>query len=288
MFKRTRLLLATLCTLYTCASLAEPAIWEVKGKHNTVFLVGTIHMLNGEAQLPANILRAYKDSKQLLMEIDMDDMDPMAAQASTLTLGMLPEGQTLSSRLDADTNKKLKATAAKLGLDAGMLESFQPWLAALTLQQLQFAQLGYAADAGVEMQLTQLAEADHKPIQGFETMEQQLQIFARLDANAQRALLKQTLTELESAATELTTMTTAWRSGNDAQLQKTLQDSMADDPKLYTALTTTRNRHWVELMRPVLDQQSDNYLVAVGALHLLGNDGLVTLLQRAGYSVTRH
>ena len=119
-------------------------------------------------------------------------------------------------------------------------------------------------------------------------MEQQLQIFARLDANGQRAFLRQTLAELADASTELTTMMTAWRSGNEAQLQKTLQESMAEDPKLYTALTTTRNRRWVESMRPILDQQQDNYLVAVGALHLLGNEGLVTLLQRAGYSVMRH
>jgi uncharacterized protein YbaP (TraB family) len=245
-------------------------------------------MLNSGEALPANIVRAYRDSKRLLMEIDMDDMDPMAAQASTLTLGMLPEGQTLSSQLDADTNKKLKLAASKLGLDAGMLESFQPWLAALTLQQLQFSQLGYAADSGIEMQLTQLATTDHKSIQGFETMEQQLQIFAHLDAKGQRAFLKQTLSELEDSPSELTAMMAAWRSGNDAQLQKTLQQGIDDDPKLYTALTSTRNRHWVELMRPVLEQQQDNYLVAVGALHLLGSDGLVTLLQRAGYSVTRH
>jgi uncharacterized protein YbaP (TraB family) len=263
-------------------------VWEVKGKHNTVYLIGTIHMLSSDEQLPGNILRAYRDSKKLLMEIDMDDMDPMSAQASTLTLGMLPEGQTLSSRLDADTNRKLKVAASKLGMDAAMLESFQPWLAALTLQQLQFAQLGYAADTGIEMQLTQLASSDHKPIQGFETLEQQLQIFAQLDANGQRAFLKQTLDELDTAPTELTTMMSAWRSGNDAQLQKTLQEGMNDDPKLYTALTTTRNRHWIELMRPVLEQQQDNYLVAVGALHLLGSDGLVALLKHAGYSVTRH
>jgi hypothetical protein len=288
MFTRARLMLATLCTLWACICVAEPTVWEVKGKHNTVYLVGTIHMLNGDEQLPANILHAYRDSRQLLMEIDMDDLDPMATQAATLALGMLPAGQTLSSQLDADTNKRLKATADTLGFDAGLLENFQPWLAALTLQQLQFAKLGYAAETGIEMQLTQLAEADHKSIQGFETLEQQLQIFAKLDANGQRAFLKQTLIELEDASTELATMMTAWRSGNDAQLQKTLQQSTADDPKLYTALTTTRNRRWIELMRPVLDQQQDNYLVAVGALHLLGNEGLVALLQRAGYAVTRH
>lgn len=288
MLKRARLPIALLCTLWTCACVADPAVWEVKGRYNTVYLVGTIHMLSNDEPLPGNILRAYRDSKRLLMEINTNDMDPLATQAATLTLGMLPEGQTLSSRLNADTNKKLKAAAGKLGLDAGMLESFQPWLAALTLQQLQFMQLGYAADAGVEMQLTELATADHKSIEGFETLQQQLQLFAQLDANAQHALLKQTLEELDTAATELTAMMAAWHSGNDAALQKTLQQGMSDDPELYTALTTTRNRHWIEAMRPVLDQQHDNYLVAVGALHLLGNDGLVALLKRAGYSVTRH
>jgi uncharacterized protein YbaP (TraB family) len=282
-----RSMLIALCVLWTCVCTAEPAIWQVKGKHNTVYLIGTIHMLNGDEQLPTNIVHAYRDSKQLLMEIDMDDLDPLAAQTTTMELGMLPAGQSLSSQLDADTNKKLGVAAGKLGLDAGMLEQFRPWLAAVTLEQLQFVKLGYAADAGIEMQLTQLAEADHKPIQGLETLEQQLQLFAQLDANAQRAYLKQTLAELDQAPTELAALLTAWRNGDEAQMQRTLQQGMVDDPKLFTALTSARNRRWIALIKPLLEQQQDNYLVAVGALHLLGNEGLVALLQRAGYSVTR-
>lgn len=287
MHNRTRSTLVALCILWAGVCAAEPAIWQVKGKHNTVYLVGTIHMLQDEEQLPGNILQAYRDSKQLLMEIDMDDMDPLAAQAATLQLGMLPVGQALSNQLDTDTNKKLAQAAQAVGFDARLLEGFQPWLAALTLEQLQFAKLGYTADAGVEMRLTQLATADHKPILGLETLEQQLRLFAQLDANAQRAYLKQTLAELENVPAELAALLTAWRNGNEAELRKTLQQGMADDPKLFAALTTKRNQRWIELIQPVLEQQQDNYLIAVGAMHLLGEEGLVTLLRRAGYSVTR-
>jgi len=288
MLRHGRVLFVAFCALCSASlAMAEPAIWQVKGRHNTLYLLGTIHMLRNDEPLPDNIGRAYREAEQLLMEIDLDDMDPVAAQALMLKLGMQPAGRMLESQLDAATNRKLHTVADDLGLDAGMLSPFQPWLAALTLEQLQLARLGFAADSGIEMQLTQQAARDHKPIHGLETLEQQLNLFANMDDRAQLDYLKLTLTELETAPAELETLLAAWRNGDERQLGQALQQGFADDPKLFAALTTARNRRWLSVIKPLLDQQQDDYLVAVGALHLIGNEGLVTLLRRAGYTVTR-
>ncbi len=275
-------------TLWATTSAADPAIWQVKGKHNTVYLLGTIHLLPGDEELPENIGKAYRESEQLLMEIDMDDQDPFATQALMFKLGLQPDNQTLSGQLDAKTNRQLQTTASQIGVDAALLEQFQPWLAALTLEQLQLAKLGFDASAGVEIQLVQMAAADHKPINGLETLEEQLNLFAQLDDKTQVALLRDTLDELDEGPTELNKLVAAWRSGDEQQLRKTLQEGHAEDPALFAALTTTRNKRWLVTLKPLLDQQHDDYLVAVGALHLIGKDGLVELLQRAGYTVTRH
>lgn len=280
LFVISSLLCATLCA-------AEPAIWQVKGKHNTIYVLGTIHLLPNDEPLPDNIDKAYREAEQLLMEIDMDDLDPFATQALMLKLGMQPAGQTLTKQLDTDTNRQLQNAAAGIGFDANVLTQFQPWLAALTLEQLQFAKLGYAVDAGIEMQLMQRAAADSKPIHGLETLEEQLNLFAQLDSKAQIAYLKNTLAELDEGPAELQALLTAWRSGDERQLRKTLQEGFADDPKLFATLTTVRNKRWLTTLKPLLDKQYDDYLVAVGALHLIGDDGLIALLQRAGYTTTR-
>ncbi len=285
---RSRSLCLIILTLYTALCTAEPAIWQVKGRHNTVYLLGTIHLLPGDEALPGNIDKAYREAEQLLMEIDMDDLDPVATQALMFKLGLQTGSGTLATQLDAQTHRQLQATASRLGFDATMLAQFQPWLAALTLQQLQLAKLGFAAAAGVEMQLVQLAIADSKPINGLESLEEQFSLFAGLDDQAQVALLKQTLDELDEGPEELQRLLTAWRSGDVQQMRKTLQQGHADDPALFAALTTDRNKRWLTILRPLLETQRDDYLVAVGALHMIGTEGLVELLQRAGYDVRRH
>lgn len=288
MLWRSRLLLLVLGVLCaTSTTSAEPAIWQVKGRHNTLYLLGTIHMLRNDEPLPENIGKAYREAEQLLMEIDMDDLDPFAAQALMLQQGLLPAGTTLDEQLDTDTWRKLHAAAGDLGFDASLLARFQPWLAALTLEQLQLARLGFTTETGIEMQLTQQAAHDRKPIQGLETLEQQLNLFAQLDAQTQRDYLQHTLTELDDQPAELESLLGAWRNGDERRLSQALQQGFADDPKLFAALATARNQRWLAVIKPLLERQQDDYLVAVGALHLIGDEGLVALLRRAGYTVTR-
>lgn len=269
------------------AAASHPAIWAVHGKYNTLYLVGTIHVLPENEALPSNIKQAYDDSKQILMEIDTDSLDPFASQAMMMKLGLLPEGQTLQQQLDEATYNKLQSAARDIGVDAGLLAGFQPWLAALTLEQLELAKLGYSGASGIEMQLTTQANTDHKSIRGLETLEQQLSLFSELDKRSQRDYLLYTLSELKELQSELDELLAAWRSGDENKLRVLLQDGFDNNPKLFVALTTERNRRWLTTLKSLLNTEHDNYLVAVGALHLIGDDGVVSLLRKAGYTVTR-
>ena len=285
-----RLLLAALLCLVAPLAFgdgAHPAIWAVHGKYNTVYLVGTIHVLPDNETLPANIQQAYDDSNQLVMEIDTDNTDALSSQAMMMQLGLLPAGQTLQQRLGTATYNRLQSAARDVGIDASLMASFQPWLAALTLEQLELAKLGYSGAAGIEMQLTARAQSDQKAIRSLETVEEQLSLFAQLDNAAQRDYLLYTLDELQGMQAELDELLNAWRSGDETKLKALLQDGLKTNPKLFVALTTDRNRRWLASLKPLLNEDHDNYLVAVGALHLIGDDGVVALLRKAGYTVTR-
>ncbi|HVY24608.1 MAG TPA: TraB/GumN family protein [Steroidobacteraceae bacterium] len=266
---------------------AQPAIYTVQGRHNVLHLVGTVHLLQQSDVLPDNINHAYADSKQLLMEVDTSAMDPLAVQESMMSSGMLPDDKTLETELDAATYSRLKSVVEEAGLQMAMLNHMRPWLVGLTLEETMFAKMGFDPNAGVEMQLTQLAAKDHKPISGFETMDEQIGFFSRLDEKTEIDYLASTLDEFKDMRSELDELVNAWRRGDEDKLQSLLQKEVGGHEKFFNVLIYERNRRWVARLTSLLDNSSDNYLVAVGALHLVGDNGLVSLLRKAGYKVTR-
>jgi uncharacterized protein YbaP (TraB family) len=217
------------------------------------------------------------------MEIDMDDLDPLAAQQTTMRLGMLPAGESLSSQLTPEAATKLAAYTQRLGLPPAMLDPFKPWLAAITLTQLHLAQLGFDPQSGIEQRMVTRAAADHKEILGLETVDEQLGILAGLSPKQQTEFLMQTLTEADQVETEINAMVQAWRNGDTVALEKFLLD-MKDSPEIYRALVADRNRRWMTRLNSMLTERQD-YLVIVGAMHLVGKDGVVELLKQRGFKV---
>ena len=268
------------------ADAAHHSLWQVKGRQNTVYLLGSVHILPASEQLPAELLNAYKAAETVVMEIDMDDLDPAAAQEATLRLGMLPEGETLEQRLGAPIYARVAARIKELGLDPALLARFQPWLAALTLTQLQLKKLGMDPDSGVEKQLVPLAQADHKEIRGLETLEEQLGMLAHLSVERQKQFVLYSLEDTDTLPKELDVMLNAWRTGDAKALAAVLEDEFKQFPELYRPLTVDRNRRWIPQLEKMLAEKN-NYLVVVGALHLVGHDSVIELLEQRGYQVTQ-
>jgi uncharacterized protein YbaP (TraB family) len=266
------------------ASSGKNTLWSIQGRENKVYLVGSMHMLRSKDALPPAIDAAYQDAESLLMEIDMDDLDPMASQKIAMELGMLPEDETLESQLDAASYAKVVAYAREVGLDERLLNRFQPWFAAVTLTQLNLVKAGFDANSGVEMRLTARAATDHKEIRGLETLDEQLSMLAKLPAAQQREFLLYSVEDSARVRTEVDKLVAAWRKGDVKSLAALLSESFEKYPELYRPLTVERNRKWISQIEDLLDDKQD-YLVVVGALHLVGTDSVVDLLQKKGYKV---
>jgi uncharacterized protein YbaP (TraB family) len=269
---------------------AEPAhhiLWEVKGKHNTVYLLGSVHMLKaGDSALPAEAMHAYAASKILVMELDLNGAGADSLLDSSGELESLPEGQTLASVIGPQLYAKLMARTQPLGLGPEVMDHFQPWFAALMLQQLELAQSGFDSAAGVDEQFALLAQEDQKPIIGLETIDEQLGFFAHLSLEQQREFLRTTLEDSASVQSETDAVVRAWQHGDTAKLEQLLREGTNESPELYRLLTTERNRRWLPKITQLLSAD-DNYLVIVGALHLIGHDGVIDLLQRQGYTAVQ-
>jgi uncharacterized protein YbaP (TraB family) len=260
------------------------SLWALHSKSNTVYLLGSVHFLSPDEKLPSAIEDAYQDAEEIVMEIDMDDLDPVQAQQVVMQLGMLPPNQTLDKVLGESVYSELASQAKKLGMDASMLVHLRPWFAGLTLAQLNLRAVGLDPESGVEKRLTARAVQDRKPIDGLETLQEQLGLLANLPPKQERELVTYMLDDAEHISEEIDSLLTAWRAGDTAGLAKVLTKDLAEHPDLIQPLTTDRNRKWVPKIEQLLGNSKD-YLVVVGALHLVGKDSVIDLLQRKGYKV---
>ena len=263
-------------------------LWTVKGAHNTLYLLGSVHVLkSGDRELPDGALEAYAHAATLVMEVDLNKARTAALGESSLKLGALPEGQTLAQVLGPDAYQTFVAHARPLGVDPELVSRLQPWFVAMLLLRLEYTHMGYDFESGVESQLAQLAAADGKPIIGLETVDEQLGLFAHLSLAEQRRFLLYTLEDADETPQIIDEMVGAWRRGDAAALNAVLSRGFDEFPELYAPLTSDRNRRWLPTLTRLLHERQD-CLVVVGALHLVGRDGVLELLRKQGYMVTQH
>jgi hypothetical protein len=237
-----------------------------------------------DSAVPPEVLGAYERCKALVMELDLNDANAEALLGSSVELAMLPEGQSLSEVLGAELYGKLAAHAKSLGMEPELMDRFQPWFAALALEQTALDKSGFEAGAGIDEQFAQRAQADGKPIIALETVDEQLGFFAHLSMEQQRQYLRATLKDLDTEASDAAVMVAAWQRGDAAELERLMRKESADNPELFRMLTTDRNRRWLTRITGLLHDDQD-YLVIVGALHLVGDNGLVALLRNQGFKV---
>jgi uncharacterized protein len=274
--------------LFGCltAQAASP-VWAVRGSHNVLYLAGSIHMLPADdAALPAGFTRAYGDSPRLVMELDLGKFDPMEAMTWMMDHGTLPAGTTLHDVLGEQRYARVTAAAASVGMPMIGLESLAPWVVGIEITDAAYEHEGFDPEQGVEEQLLRRAQADHKPTAGLETLSEELGSLASLSSADQIRMLDQTVDELKDIKSEMREITGAWRQGSSSRLASLLSSEYRAFPSLYKPLVTDRNRRWLPQIEQLL-KSNDNALVVVGALHLVGEGGLLELLRSKGYTITQ-
>ena len=275
--------LLALCLLGCLTAHAGSPVWAIHGDHNTVYLAGSVHLLKAnDAALPSAFDRAYASSRSLVMELDLGKVDPMQAAGWMMEHGTLPEGSNLRQTIGEERYRRVSAEATRLGLPMQMADQFAPWVLGLQLMELQYAQLGFDSQSGVEQQLEQRAQADGKSTSGLETLSEQLGVFGTLTPEQQTKFLDLVVTEMRDVGSDTQAVVTAWRAGDSTKLAALLSDEYKSFPALYRTLVSDRNKRWVPQIERLLKER-DNYFVVVGALHLVGEGGLLELMRRDGF-----
>jgi uncharacterized protein YbaP (TraB family) len=261
----------------------ETSVWSMKGARNTVYLAGSVHALpKGHSEFPEQLERAYIDADVIVLEVDLDDMNPLDAVKFITTNGTLPADKSLKDVVGPKPYERIAALAASLDVPEIVIAKLEPWAAALVLTQFALNKTGFDANLGIDMQITERARTDGKPVEGLETVIDQLSVFDNRSFEEQTRFLLDSTDDAPKLNDDLQKLITAWRAGDLRALEKEFLKEREKSPALYDALLGTRNRQWLPKIEALLDEDRD-YLVVVGALHFVGRDGLLALLRSDGH-----
>lgn len=280
-------LLAALAFPVTQAG-ADPAAWRIEGaRGGEITLLGSMHVLRAaDYPLPRSVDALFDSAEVLVMELDLDDVDPVADRDIILRAATLTPGRTLRNVVAGDVYSLAERRAGELGVDLGLLQNFEPWFVAVTLLDQGMRKVGFDPERGLEQYLLGKARVTHKEVVGLETLAMQIGIFDALPPSSQQAMLEQTLQELDDAGSAMADLATAWRNGRLETMSEELLDDFDDFPGLYDTLVTNRNTAWVGALEKYL-KDGHRYLVVVGALHLVGRNNVIDMLTARGHEVAR-
>jgi len=259
-------------------------LWKVTTPQNTVYLLGSIHMLQ-EKHFPLRrpIYEALQRAKHVVFEVNPASLDPEESSLTMLKMGVFANGETLSTQLSPKSFSVARAQLKNRGYEIERFNGFKPWFLALTITAVELQKLGFNPEIGVDKHVYKLAQQKGKGIQGLETFEDQMSIFNNMSPKTQELFVLQSLTELSLIESEINGLMQSWVQGNAEGLEVMLQ-SMKEFPDVFHALITNRNQKWMPQIQSFLEKRED-YLVVVGSLHLLGKGGLLEMLKRKGFVV---
>mgnify|MGYP001350447615 CR=1 FL=1 len=283
-----RLSLIVTALLFSCFSYAETSIWQVSNGKNTLYLGGTFHMLKpSDYPLPIEFENVYKKVNWLVFETDMDQLSSPEFQQKFLASMTLPTGQILADHLSAEAYAELIRYAANNQMDTAQLQRFKPQMIALIITLEELKKYGLTAE-GVDNYFGNKAKADSKMVTKLESIDDQIRYISTMGANNESGLILQTIEDMEELPEVLNAMTTAWRSGDDNGLfENGIKPMLEDYPKIYQSLLVERNNNWMGKIEKLLAHPEEKFIL-VGALHLIGQDGLLQQLKNRGYQVQQY
>jgi uncharacterized protein len=265
----------------------HPALFVARDADSTLYLFGTVHVRPTGAEWADDSVRAaLSEADEVWTEL------PIGTDTEAEMLSVMPElgydsVKPLSAWLSADEQARLLTLTRRLGLPDGALERMRPWLAGLVLSQAPLMRAGFNPQSGVDRAVDAYADAQGKRMRAFESVREQLGFFATLPDALQHEMLLEAIDDNDDSLAEFTALSQAWEAGDLSLVEQfVVRELRLEYPHLYDVLIARRNVAWVETLSAELAGSGVDF-VAVGAGHMVGEDGLVAMLRARGVSVER-
>jgi uncharacterized protein YbaP (TraB family) len=266
----------------------KPLLWKVSDKDNALYLLGSFHMLKeNDYPLSGDVDKAFADAENVVFEVPPSDLTDPSLGLKMQQIAAYNDGRTLTQVLPADVRDKM---GQMLGQDhLAQLDAIEPWFINLSLLVGVSQQMGFKPEHGLDMHIARLAETAGKPVSGLETADQQLAVLDASPMEEQISGLREFFNQPGDVPKLLNDTHEAWRNGDVERLGALVIDEVrTETPVTYRIINVERNDAWVPQLQQMLDgAKQGNTMVVVGAMHLLGSDGVVDKLRAKGYKVER-
>lgn len=256
-------------------------LWKISGNglEKSSYVYGTFHLLcPNDLDLSKKVTDALDRSEQLVLELDFDDPTLMQTLQQNM---MMPDGRTAEDYLNEEEYKLLAGFFNdSLNLPFERIKGIKPFfLSSMTISHFLGCQ-----PASFEQTLTKAAQNKEMEVKGLETVEEQLSFIDNLSMEMKKKMLMENLKQYDKSKKMFREQVDYYLSENLEGLNSIIDDYMSSDyAQLREDLLVKRNKNWVPEIRKMIHEQPS--MIAVGAGHLPGSDGLLELLREAGYSV---
>ncbi len=262
----------------------EPSLlYQISGKGLTKpsYLMGTIHAICPAEMVPISTLDTYlSQTDQLVTEVDLDDPNEMTLMTKSV---MMPDGKTLNNFLNADEIAKVdELTKNYLGAPIEPLKQLKPWKLMVVLLTRPKA-MG-CTPATLDLELMKSAVAKKKPVIGLETVALQIQTLDSMPFDKQARRLYEMAVDPQKAIGDLRKLIDVYKTQDVEKLFEITASQLDVEKGFHTRLLDDRNIAWIPKLETAFKEKPT--FVAVGAGHLGGKKGVLTLLREKGYTVT--
>ena len=263
----------------TKQAAAEPLYWQAKKDDLTLTILGSVHVGDESMYpLPSAITDTLKNSDGLVVETDIRKTDGIVYPTTKVTT---------SDVLNEEQEQMLVDITKSLDMPTQQLLNAPPWATSLSIQMQQLKNLGYGSAGGVDATLAYKATIQDVPVISLEPLQFQIDLMTKQKDDGKEWLIS-SLEEFDQTDRVVHCLIESWKAGDLAKLEAFAELSEMS-PKLEKAFLTDRNIDWANKLS-VIDWKLDpkgNYLIVVGALHLVGKGNLLELLEDKGFNVTQ-
>lgn len=266
----------------------QPPIWVVSDADSEITLYPTIHILPPEIEWKSDELtRRLADAEEVWFEILPGSETDPALQQMMMQLGMAPGTSVSKTLTDLEVSELKKAIGplAPGGLTYEVVDQMRPWLVYTFVSVGALVDAGFDPNSGVEKHLTTMTAG--KKYRALETAAGQMEMLASMPEQVQMDLLREALGSMDEGIEDMNELVADWAVGDVEDLEdELLTDMKTETPEAYDALITVRNKNWVQQIEKEMKGSGTDF-IAVGAGHLVGDDGVPAMLRARGYTVTR-
>jgi uncharacterized protein len=251
--------------------------WEVKSDSATVYLLGSVHIAKEDIYpLPPIIEKSFKESDTLVIEVDINNVNPMII----LQKAMYQDDRTLESELSNETYKKLIMLLEKYNIPELAYNKMKPWMAVTTVLLLQLKENGFEQSLGIERYFLEKAQGIKEILQ-LETAEEQLNLLDSGLSGLQEEFVKYSFLEQENMMSQVDTMMDFWKNGNYKGMEHFALEIPQEIPHAEFILEKLYKERNIKMTEKITHFLSSNkiYFVVVGAAHLIGDEGIISLLK---------